>query len=120
MSSSSPTDLRCTPLHERHAEAGARLVSFAGLILSVKMVAMSTLWQVLIIAAAVLVGAVAVFRPALVIPVAGTLTSVVLYTTMSLFNFIAAGIALAVGGLIWMYARPGATVEAALPETGGA
>jgi aminomethyltransferase len=30
VSSSSPTDLRRTPLHERHAEAGARLVPFAG------------------------------------------------------------------------------------------
>ena len=96
------------------------LVTFAGLILSVKLVAMSMLWQVLIIAAAVLVGAVAVFRPTLVIPVAGTLTSVLLYTTMSLFNFVAAGIALVVGALIWTYARPGATVGAALPESEGA
>lgn len=93
------------------------VVSVAGLILAVKMVSMSMFWQVIIIAAAVLVAAVTVVRPALVIPIAGTLTSVLLYTTMSLFNFVAAGIALAVGALIYLYSRPGSTVDAVLAGT---
>ena len=36
MSSSSETDLRRTPLHERHAAAGARLVPFAGWLMPVQ------------------------------------------------------------------------------------
>ncbi len=55
--------------------------------------------------------------PGLIIPILGTIISVVLYFTLSWFNFVAAGIALIVGALIYLYSRPGATVDAVLPET---
>jgi sugar phosphate permease len=57
--------------------------------------------------------------PGLVIPILGTLISVVLYFTLSKFNFLAAGIALVIGALIYLYSRPGAKVDVALPETQG-
>jgi len=48
--------------------------------------------------------------PGLVIPILGTVISLVLFFTMNRFNFLAAGIAIIVGALIYLASRPGAHV----------
>jgi APA family basic amino acid/polyamine antiporter len=48
--------------------------------------------------------------PGLVIPILGTLISLVLFFTMNRFNFLAAGIAIIVGALIYLLSRTGAHV----------
>ncbi|MBV8546731.1 MAG: amino acid permease [Acidobacteria bacterium] len=48
--------------------------------------------------------------PGLVIPILGTVISLVLFFTMNRFNFLAAGIAIIVGALIYVASRPGGHV----------
>jgi len=48
--------------------------------------------------------------PGLVIPILGTVISLVLFFTMNRFNFLAAGIAIIVGALIYVVSRSGAVV----------
>ena len=48
--------------------------------------------------------------PGLVIPILGTVISLVLFFTMNRFNFLAAGIAILVGALIYLASRSGADV----------
>jgi amino acid transporter len=48
--------------------------------------------------------------PSLVIPILGTVISLVLFFTMNRFNFLAAGIAIIVGALIYLASRSGAYV----------
>jgi len=48
--------------------------------------------------------------PGLVIPILGTVISLVLFFTMNRFNFLAAGIAIIVGALIYVVSRSGAHV----------
>jgi amino acid transporter len=48
--------------------------------------------------------------PGLVIPILGTVISLVLFFTMNRFNFLAAGIAIIVGALIYVASRSGADV----------
>lgn len=46
------------------------------------------------------------FRTPLVIPILGTAISLALFLTLSAFNFLAAGIAIAVGAVIYLFSRP--------------
>jgi APA family basic amino acid/polyamine antiporter len=48
--------------------------------------------------------------PGLIIPILGTVISLVLFFTMNRFNFLAAGIAIIVGALIYLASRSGAHV----------
>lgn len=48
--------------------------------------------------------------PGLIIPILGTMISLVLFFTMNRFNFLAAGIAIIVGALIYVVSRSGAVV----------
>ena len=48
--------------------------------------------------------------PGLIIPILGTVISLVLFFTMNRFNFLAAGIAIIVGALIYVVSRSGAVV----------
>jgi hypothetical protein len=48
--------------------------------------------------------------PGLVIPILGTVISLVLFLTMNRFNFLAAGIAIIVGALIYLISQSGAHV----------
>jgi basic amino acid/polyamine antiporter, APA family len=48
--------------------------------------------------------------PGLIIPILGTVISLVLFFTMNRFNFLAAGIAIIVGALIYLMSRSGAHV----------
>ncbi|MEA2337049.1 MAG: basic amino acid/polyamine antiporter, family [Thermoanaerobaculia bacterium] len=48
--------------------------------------------------------------PGLIIPILGTVISLVLFFTMNRFNFLAAGIAIVVGALIYLVSKPGADV----------
>jgi len=48
--------------------------------------------------------------PGLIIPILGTLISLALFLTLSAFNFLAAGIAITVGALIYAISRTGADV----------
>jgi sugar phosphate permease len=48
--------------------------------------------------------------PGLIIPILGTIISLVLFFTMNRFNFLAAGIAIIVGALIYLVSRTGAHV----------
>lgn len=48
--------------------------------------------------------------PGLIIPILGTVISLVLFFTMNRFNFLAAGIAIIVGALIYLLSRSGAVV----------
>jgi APA family basic amino acid/polyamine antiporter len=48
--------------------------------------------------------------PGLVIPILGTVISLVLFFTMNRFNFLAAAIAIVVGALIYAVSRSGAYV----------
>jgi len=48
--------------------------------------------------------------PGLIIPILGTVISLVLFFTMNRFNFLAAGIAILVGALIYVVSRSGAVV----------
>jgi amino acid transporter len=48
--------------------------------------------------------------PGLIIPILGTLISLVLFFTMNRFNFLAAGLAIIVGALIYLASRSGAHV----------
>lgn len=51
------------------------------------------------------------FRVPTIVPILGTIISLALYFTLSLFNFVAAGIALAVGAAIYCVTRPGAAAS---------
>ena len=48
--------------------------------------------------------------PGLIIPILGTLISLALFFTMNRFNFLAAGIAIVVGALIYLVSRSGAQI----------
>jgi amino acid transporter len=52
------------------------------------------------------------FRTPLIIPILGTLISLALFLTLSKFNFIAAGIAITVGALVYAVSRAGSAVVA--------